>query len=304
MFENNLRRMILYFIIAELGVILIFIGIGENIMTTALIFIINDLLCIPTILCAANFVIRFFKEKEVSEMKNVFYNTRPVMFLSSIALFSVASLPFSLGYISKKYLHATDYFSKSHWISLVVDLVCGGIVLAICFKFIIFVFLKGFSFKQRTKSKSTKLNFKRSSSYIFALSSLYIGFLGVTLYFILMLGTSVVEIDDFLLNQVQHILIVGILFFAVRKYLALYSRDAYSVDPNILYLNLGRWFYERSLSRKSCFDKLISGINSRLIKIQSNLLACFKNINGVTNGLGWGITFAIALLVTILCLLK
>ena len=100
-FENNIKKTVLYFILAEIGMILIVIGAGGNVMRTALVFIVNDLLCIPTILCSTHFVIHFFRKEKITEIKNIFGNIKLVLFLTSIALFSIAYLPFSLGYISK-----------------------------------------------------------------------------------------------------------------------------------------------------------------------------------------------------------
>jgi multicomponent Na+:H+ antiporter subunit D len=300
--ENNIRRMILYFIIAELGVILIFIGIGEKVMSTALIFIINDLLCIPTILCAANFIIHFFKKEKLSEIKKTFSGTKLVLFLISMSLFSIASLPFTLGYISKKYLHSTEYFSKAHWLPHVLDLLCGGIVFAICFKFIVFIFFRNFSSKQTVRSKMKKLDFKEHCAYIFALIVLYVGLFSLTVYFLTILGTDIIEFDSFFLGQLQHVLIVGVAFFLLRKHL-IYNRDMYLYDPNVFYLNIGKRICERIIVITIYLGELVNLINLQSINAQLYASLSSKKY-GCTRGIGCGIALAIVLLFFVLSLLK
>jgi multicomponent Na+:H+ antiporter subunit D len=266
-FENNIRRTILYFILAEIGVTLIFIGIGEKTMTTALLFIINDLLCIPTILCSGNLIIRLFKKENFSEIRSIPNNSRLIILLNSIALLSIAAAPFTLGYISKQYLYSTEYLSKAPWLSSTLSLLCGGIVFAIGLKFTVFTFFKNPTGKQHKKSLTKGLNVKTCVPYIFALTTLYASLIALTAYFIMTLGMEAVEIDDFSLKQVQSLLAAGVIFSISKKYI-IYAKDMYSLDPNILYLKAGSWINTSVLAIRHHLNRLANTINLRAFNIK------------------------------------
>ena len=185
-----------------------------------------------------------------------------------------------------------------------VDLISGGIAFAICFKFIAFVFLEGFSFKELTCSKSNKLNFREYCSYIFALAALYVGLLSLTVYFTLILGTGFVRFDGFLFSQIQHILIVGIVFFLLKNYLA-YNKNMSLFDPNILYLNIGKRIYTYFINKLQWFSMVfIRKLTFLICNMQSSILLWFESKTMLTKGIGWGIAVAIVLFLIALSPLK
>jgi len=295
-FENNLRRMIFYLVLGELGIFLIFIGIGERIMSAAFIFIINDLLCIPTLLCSANFISHFLKKEKISEMKNIFNNSKAVMVLSTMAVFSLTALPFTLGYISKKYLYTTDYLANSYWVTSIIDLLSEGVALCILFKFTILVFFKDFSYRRQTDSNVSTLNPKEYWAYICTLTLFYAALFGLTVYFIVLLGIDIVGFDKFFLKQTQHILIVGAFFLLSRKYLT-YSMNMYSFDPNILYLKAWSCLYLRLVAITRCLTESSILINFQAIR-KLNWEARLERWESFADckGIGWGLTLAIAIL--------
>jgi multicomponent Na+:H+ antiporter subunit D len=300
-FENNIRRTILYFILAEIGVTLIFIGIGEKTMTTALLFIINDLLCVPTILCSGNLIIRLFKKENFSEIRSIPNNSRLIILLNSIALLSIAAAPFTLGYISKQYLYSTEYLSKAPWLSYTLSLLCGGIVFAIGLKFTVFSFFKNPAGKQHKKSLSMGLNVRACAPYLFALITLYVSLIALTAYFIMTLGMEAVEIDDFSLKQVQSLLVAGVIFSLSKKYI-IYAKDMYSLDPNVLYLKAGSWINNKTLATWHHLNRLMSTIN--LLALNTKLSTHYIKRLTSPHKMNLSLALSITLLIIALLIVK
>jgi multicomponent Na+:H+ antiporter subunit D len=289
-FENNIRRMLLYFILAEIGMILIFIGVGEGVMSSALIFIINDLLCIPAILCSGDFIINVFKTEKFSEIKAAIGNNRWLLLANLMVLLSIASFPFTLGYISKRYLYETEYFARSNWVPYVFGLLSWGITFTICFKFIIFGFFHSSSRKQQ------KPNFK-DFAYIQALLWLCAALLVITGYFLPFFGADIVIIDNFFIKQIQHVLVVGLIFFLSKNYVT-YAKDMYASDPNVLYLKIVPYINRICASMGQYLSRLMRSIDLQCV---TNLLLIHKN--WPTKTICWSLTLSATLLLLFMLLL-
>ena len=299
LFDNNIKRTILYIIIAELGILLIFIGANENNSNAALIAIINDLLCVPIILCSAQFVIYFFKKEKMTEIKNTLSNTVSIIFLTSEALFSLAALPFSLGYESKRYLYTSRYFANSDWLPHIMGIISVGIILSLCFRFMSFVFLKRFSLSNITKNSKNRLNTKEYYSYIFALGFLCIGLITFTAYFISKSSKPVILYNYFLLHQIEYVLIAGVVFFIIKKYL-IYNQNILTLDPNIRYLIIGNQISIQFTKNLKHLYTIANNIRVYLSDLQKNSLLYIKNRSALTQEISLIIILIIVIFLIIL----
>jgi hypothetical protein len=248
------------------------------------------LLCIPAILCSGDFIINVFKTEKFSEIKAAIGNNRWLLLANLMVLLSIASFPFTLGYISKRYLYETEYFTRSNWVPYVFGLLSWGITFAICFKFIIFGFFPSSSGKQQ------KPNFK-DFAYIQALLWLCAALFAITAYFLPFFGADIVIVDNFFIKQIQRVLIAGLIFFLSKNYVT-YAKDMYSSDPNVLYLKIGPYIYRIFASLGQYLSRLMSSIDLQSV---TNLLLIHKN--WPTKTICWSLTLSATLLLLFLLLL-
>lgn len=106
--ETNLRLLICYFMIAKIGLTLIYIGFGQKMMYTTFVAIVNDLICIPALMCCIALLKTELRVLKVS--------------LIVLPLLSLAGFPYTLGYIAK-------FYSQAHWW---LNLLYAGVIIIAC----------------------------------------------------------------------------------------------------------------------------------------------------------------------------
>lgn len=181
LFETTFRKVVCYLLITKIGLALIYIGIGEKLMYTTLPLIINDLICIPALLCM---------EKEYLKSRLV---------LAMLPLLSLAAFPCSFGYISKFYLQRSAYIEHAGYLAYVLNVISLGIIMICCFKI-----PKMFGFKLE------KFKWSRRLLVLLGFNCILVG---LTVYFIQMFLFKIDLSSKFLWKHLALFAVGGIYLF-------------------------------------------------------------------------------------------
>lgn len=150
--ENNLRRIINFNIISQLGLIIIAIAIGDEASKdSAVLMAFNGIFYIALAMMCAGAVIMIMKQKRYGNIDFIANKMEFVFICSIIAFMSVATLPFSPGYVGKYFLYQSDYVIDHKWLKYTITAIAAGMMFSTAIKFPVFVFLYNFSKLRETK---------------------------------------------------------------------------------------------------------------------------------------------------------
>lgn len=264
--ESNMRRIINYGIISQIGVILISIGIGERKITeymivTEILYIALAMMCIGSVLLSLR-VKRYFQVPLDAKFS-------PVLVICSIIAFSsISSVPFTPGYISKYMLYKSAFVLNNQWLGYAISFLTAGTAFAVGIKLPVFVFMKNFYHKKKYEGKLYLMTSLRAMSL--RILALFVMILGV--FPEVILGNKIELFDSVFFNQISLLLGVLVSFFLVGKFLIVRAKYTlldfdwlYRFLLNSIYIFLKRVilsFYSKLFVEKQ--DSFSAGIYSML----------------------------------------
>jgi len=289
--ESNIRRILNFSIITQIGIILIAIGIGGSDGSEAAIFMIvtESVYIALSMMCAAAL---FFSSKSKRYFQMAELPRLNIILISCLVAFaSISSLPFTPGYVGKYLLYNSEYVLYNPWLKYVISSLTAGIAFSVGIKIPMFVFGQKFHHK-----KKEELQHKMPYIRKVALMSL----VSVTLVFgifpEIVLGRKIILFDDIFFNQISLLLGAFAGFFLLGKFLIVRKKYAlleFEWIYRYVFMKLYDFVRRLILSRidslkEDCiniYQKMIDnldiyfGNNGRLVSIKSQknitLLAVF-----------------------------
>lgn len=281
--ETNLRRMITFTIISEMGLILIAIGIAD--LKVAISLIVSGIFYTAILMMSAsNFIIshninHYFEISKIDK-KNI------MLIIYIIILLSVTSFPLTTGYLNKYSLTNSIIALKKDWLIHTVTLINSGLIFALCFKTINFIF-----FYKKSKVKNTKSKDNNLGLYFLTITSI------VFSYFACALLDIPLVIDIKILKQLLIFLVLAILFFFSRKYF-FFSKPIRLIEPDWIYKDL---LHELLKNNLSAISNYISNKKATFAKIFNKIIKKLEN-NRKQLSYSEYLEFSILLIVLILIL--
>ncbi|MCH9754055.1 MAG: hypothetical protein K0T99_04060 [Alphaproteobacteria bacterium] len=256
--ESNIRRILNFSIISQLGIILIAIGIGGSSGSEAAIFmIVTESVYIGlSMVCAA---ILFFDSgsKRYFQMNETF-GVSAMIICSIVAFASISSMPFTPGYVGKYLLYKSEYVISNPWLKYTISSLTAGITFSVGIKIPMFVFCK----KNHDKSKEEKprrFTYARKASLIsLTLLTLLFG-----IFPEIITGKKIEFFDQIFFNHSSLLLGSFAGFFLLGKILAVKKKYA---------LLEFEWMY------RYVFMKIYRYIESRILRVVKFISEDFMNI--------------------------
>jgi multicomponent Na+:H+ antiporter subunit D len=156
--ENNLRKIISFNIISQLGLILIAIAIGDNASKdSAMLMSINGIMYIALVMMCAGSIIILLNKEHYYNINYIAKKMKFVFICSLIGFASISTLPFTAGYVGKYFLYQSDYVMANKWLQYTITAISSGMMFAVGIKFPAFVFLA--NFKQKEKNAKAATNY-------------------------------------------------------------------------------------------------------------------------------------------------
>jgi multicomponent Na+:H+ antiporter subunit D len=269
--ESNMRRIINYGIISQIGMILIAIGIGERKISEYMI--ITEILSIALAMMCIGSIILSLRVKRYFQIP---INTKfpPVLVVCSIIAFaSISAVPFTPGYVSKYLLYKSSFVVSHPWLGYGISALTAGTAFAVGIKLPVFVFIKKFYHKTKNKGTPYVMTSLRAISLkVLALSVMIFGIFPEVL-----LGNKIEMFDSVFFNQTSLLLGVLASFFLLGKFLIV--RAKYTL------LDFD-WFYRFLLGAiYSYLKKYVSYIHHKMfLEGQGSFASGVKNLMGYCFG--------------------
>ncbi|MBM4284451.1 MAG: Na(+)/H(+) antiporter subunit D [Deltaproteobacteria bacterium] len=260
--ENDMRRILAYSIINQVGFMVVGVGIGTMMsLNGSIAHAFCHIIYKALLWMSAGAVLAMVGKSKCTELGGL-YKTMPwTMVFGVIGALSISSFPGTSGFTSKSLIIQGAIQQHLAWVWLVLEIASAGVFLHAGIKFPYFVFFakdKGLRPGETNKSMLTAMGF---------LSFLCI-FLGVypqPLYQILPFEVTYQAYTvHHVVNQLQLLMFSGLVFFL---FLPLLKRtETISIDTDWFYRRGGRLFYRIS-------DRVLNGVNERAEQVFSLGLA-------------------------------
>ncbi len=286
--SNNLRRLLSYHIISQMGYMVVAVGIGtEMAINAAVALAFTNILYKGLLLMGAGALIYGAGQKGLSRMGGL-AKSMPITFgLFLIGGFSISGLPFLNGFISKSMVISSAIAEKMPIVTLLLTMVAAGTFLSTTLKPCYFAFLAP---DKGLKAQEPPRHMLWAMGVVAALCFITGSFPGL-LYGLL---PHPVEYHPYTLEHIAGSL-QG-LFFAALAFIfllwRLHPEDGTTIDVDIAYrrgVPGFMWFAEKPLAR---YEEFITEVYKRLI-IQSTIrwvALCRKFdtriIDGIVNAVG------------------
>lgn len=279
--ESNMRRIINYGIISQIGVVLIAIGIGEKDLTHYMV--ISEIVYIAlAMMCVCSVVLSLRVKRYFQIPNNIKFS--PVLFVCSVVAFcSFSSFPFTPGYVSKYLLYKSSFVLSNQWLGYVISGLTAGMAFVIGIRLPVFIFMKKFYHKQSSEGRPYVMTTLRA----IALKILSLAVMVLGVFPELIISKKVEMFDSTFFNQLS--LLLGALvsfsllwkFLVVRKKYTLLDFDwffrymlkhIYGYCRNII-LNAYYYFSDHGniLFRRKIGNFVMHhfGVNGRFVSISS-----------------------------------
>lgn len=212
--ETNIRRILNFSIISQIGIILIAVGIGGSGGSEAAMFMIitESVYIALSMACAASL---FFSSKSKRYFQMNESPASNVIFISTIVAFaSISSFPFTPGYVGKYLLYNSEYVLNNIWLKYAISSLTAGITFAVGLKVPIFVFAKKFHHKKKEEPVH-RMPYIRKASLI----SLGVLTLALGIFPEILLGRKITLFDEIFFNHFSLLLGAFAGFLLLEKFL-------------------------------------------------------------------------------------
>ena len=275
--ENDIRRVLAYSVINQVGFMVAGIGIGTELSingSTSHAF--AHILYKALLFMSAGAVLHMTGKSKCTDLGGL-YKTMPMtLIFCLVGAASISALPLTGGFISKPMIIAASGDEKMTVIWLLLNLASAVVFLYVGIKFPYFVF---FAKDSGLRPKEPPLNMLLAMGFL-AFLCIFIGTFPGVLYRILPYPVDFVPYTiSHVVSQLQMLLFSALAFFTLLKFLQ--RTDTISLDTDWFYRKGGRaflWFVDNPMARfgdqlgKIFFDT----IPNSLIGLSKNPLAVLK----------------------------
>lgn len=141
--ESNMRRVINFSIISQIGIILVAISLGGNAGFNAAIFmIISEIIYVAFAMMCVSAITLSSDSKRYFQIGNDATKLKFIMLCSIVAFSSISSIPLTPGYIGKYFLYQHEDVLANQWLKYVISGLTAAITFAVGMKLIVFIFIQ------------------------------------------------------------------------------------------------------------------------------------------------------------------
>jgi len=141
--ESNMRRVINFSIISQIGIILIAISLGgDSGFDAAMFMIISEIIYVAFAMMCVSAVTLSLHSKRYFQIGNNANKLKFIMLCSIVAFSSISSIPLTPGYVGKYLLYQHEYVLANQWLKYVISGLTAAITFAVGMKLIVFIFIQ------------------------------------------------------------------------------------------------------------------------------------------------------------------
>lgn len=213
--EGNMRRVINFSIISQLGIILISISLGGHAGFDAAIFmIISEIIYVAFAMMCVSTITLLFHSKRYFQIGNDASKLKFIMLCSIVAFSSISSIPFTPGYVGKYLLYNHEYVLENQWLKYVISGLTAAITFAVGMKLMVFIFIQKFHQQDISRNLSGTSDLRKIALAILLCATLLLGIFPQIVSY-----KKIVFFDSLFWNQVFMISGVAISFLLLGKFL-------------------------------------------------------------------------------------
>ena len=252
--ESNLRRIVNYGIISQLGVIMIAIGVGGNSGREAAIFmVVSEIIYIAlAMMCVASLVWNL-GIKRYFQIPNFIRQPYFLIICGLVACATISSLPFTPGYIGKYLLYHSEYIVANPWLKHTLSALTAGITFSVGIKLPMFIFMDRFHNQDAVTSSNSVYEIsymQRVALVVLVAVTILLGVFPEVL-----LKRVIPLFDGMFFNQISLFLGVLVAFILFGKKLAVKKRYTlldFDWVYRFLFMNLYEFIRAVIIRRKHC----------------------------------------------------
>ncbi|MCH2038085.1 MAG: Na(+)/H(+) antiporter subunit D, partial [Rickettsiales bacterium] len=209
--ENNMRRILAFSIINQVGFMITGIGIGSKLaLNGAAAHAFCHIIYKALLLMSAGSVIYMTGKHKCSELGGLFRTMKVTMICGIIGALAISAFPFTSGFISKSMISSAAHSERFQIVWYLLAAASAGVFLHAGIKFPWFVF---FQKDSRMRPKDPPFNMQAAMIF-FSVLCIVPGFFPQTVYFML---PDVIDYDAYAhghtITQLQLLLFAGLSFF-------------------------------------------------------------------------------------------
>lgn len=250
--ENDMRRILAYSIMNQVGFMICGIGIGTAMaLNGAVAHAFAHIIYKALLWMSAGAVLYLTGKSKCTDLGGL-YKTMPLtMIFGTIGALAISSFPFLSGYTTKPMIIAAGVHEGLFWVWLVLEIASAGVFLHAGIKFPYFVFFAKDNGLRPGEPPKHMLVAMAFLSFV----CIFLGVYPQPLYDILPFGTVEFQAYTFehTLNQFQLLMFSALAFFMLLPLLK--RTETISIDSDWLYRKGGRWFW-------LVVDRTFNGLNT------------------------------------------
>ncbi len=254
--ENDMRRILAYSIINQVGFMVCGIGIGTALaLNGAVAHAFSHIIYKALLWMSAGAVLHMTGKSKCTELGGLYKSMPFTLIFGCIGALAISSFPGFSGYTSKPMIIEASVHQGLYWVWLVLEVASAGVFLHAGIKFPYFVFFA----KDRGLRPAEAPAHMQAAMFFMAFLCLFLGFYPQPLYAILPFPVHFKPYTfEHTINQLQLLLFSALAFF---MFLPLLKRtDTISLDSDWFYRKGGKLFV-------SVTDRVFNGLNSWADKV-------------------------------------
>ena len=276
--ENDMRRILAYSIVNQVGFMIVGIGIGsEMALNGAAAHAFAHILYKGLLLMSAGAVLKMTGKRKCSELGGLFHSMPLTTVCGTIGALAISAFPFTSGFVSKAMISQAAADSGLLWVWLLLAAASAGVFLHAGIKFPWFVFFQKDSGLRPAEPPASM----RWAMIVFAFLCLALGIWYEPLYAMLPYAVDYVPYTGaHVLTQTQLLLFSGLAFFIALPYLKRTLTITLDAD----------WLWRRLLPRivavcEATLSTLMAGVGSLVRGAGARLGSLVYLLHGPQGGL-------------------
>jgi multicomponent Na+:H+ antiporter subunit D len=274
--ENDMRRILAYSIVNQVGFMVAGIGIGtEMALNGAAAHAVSHIIYKALLLMAAGAVLAATQRRKCSELGGLFHSMPLTTICACIGALAISSFPFTSGFISKSMVTqaAIDGHLQAVWLFLAAA--SAGVFLHAGIKFPWFVFFQKDSGLRPTDPPASM----RWGMILFAFLCIAIGLWPDPLYGLLPYAVDYVPYTAaHVITQLQLLLFSGLAFFVMLNYLK--RTPTITLDADWLWRIAGPGLARRLADGLRCAFSFMHGFTHSAMTLASTVIARHRQPGG------------------------